>query len=157
MANITNAAELIEPLKRAVAPPGGFETAFPDADDDMLFAYITDAFGEARLDAFFSDGSVDWVTGAFSPTITQAEAALLVIYASMNILTTQIRTLGTKSKYVAGPVSYETEYSAGVLRSILEEMTNRKRLLIKAISNGTPWFGDAYYGRLAYPDYWFVG
>lgn len=145
---IANASELIDPLKRAVAPPGGYDTAFPDGDDDTLFAYVTDAFGEARLDGFFPESSVDWVSGDFDPEITQAEAALLVIYASMNILTTQIQNLGTKNRYVAGPVEYETEYSAGVLQNRLNAMTDRKNQLIKSISSGIPWFGDAYWGRL---------
>lgn len=153
MADITNAGELIEPLKRAIAGPGQFDTAYPDADDDTLFAYITDAYGEARLDGFFSNGSVDWVTGDFDPVISQAEAALLVIYASMNILGTQIRNLGTKNTYKAGPVEYSTEYSAGVLQSILAEMSDRKKQLLRGMSNGTPWFGDAYWGRLTYGDY----
>lgn len=148
MADISNAGDLIEPLKRAIAGPGQFDEAFPDADDDTLFAYITDAFGEARLDGFFAGGSVDWVSGDFDPEISQAEAALLVIYASMNILGTQIRNLGTRSKYKAGPVEFETEYSAGVLQSILSEMSDRKKQILRGLSSGTPWFGDAYWGRL---------
>ncbi len=148
MADIANAFELVEPLKRAVAPPGGFDAAFPDADDDTLVAYITDAYGEARLDGFFLEGSVDWLTGEFDPEITQGEAALVVIYASMNILGTQIRNTGTKSKYKAGPVEYETEFSAGVLQAAYAAMEARKLRLIKSISSGIPWFGDAYWGRL---------
>jgi hypothetical protein len=153
MATISNAFELVEPLKRAVAPPGGFDTAFPDADDDILFAYITDAYGEARLDNFFTDGTVDWVSGDFSPEITQGEAALLVIYASINILTTQIRNAGTKASYKAGPVEYSTENSAGVLQSSLNSLLARKAQLLKAVTNGVPWFGDAYWGRLT--DGWY--
>ncbi len=153
MADITNAAELIEPLKRAIAGPGQFDAAYPDSDDDTLFAYITDAFGEARLDGFFSAGSVDWVSGDFDPEITQAEAALLVIYASINILTTQIRNLGTKSTYKAGPVEYSTEYSAGVLKGILDSLFVRKAQLSKTVTSGIPWFGDAYWGRLTSGEY----
>lgn len=153
--DITNASELVEPLKRAVAGPGQFDNDYPDSDDDTLFAYITDAYGEARLDGFFPEGSVDWVTGDFDPVISQGEAALLVIYASIRILTSQIRNLGTKSKYVAGPVSFETEYSAGVLQSILAEMQDRKKQLLKSVSSGVPWFGDAYVSRLVDGWHWF--
>jgi hypothetical protein len=152
---ITNAGYLIEPLKRAIAPPGGFDDAFPDADDDTLFAYITDAFGEARIDGFFLDGSVDWVTGEFDPEISQAEAALLVIYASMNILTTQIRNTGTRNKYVAGPVQYETEFSAGVLQAALASMEARKKQLLQSTNSAVPWFGDAYVSRLVCNWHWF--
>lgn len=155
--SITNAGDLIEPLKRAIAPPGGFDAVFPDADDDTLFAYITDAYGEARLDNFFANGTVDWVNGAFSPVLSQAEAALVVIYASMNILMTQIRNTGSRSKYVAGPVEFETEYSSGVLQASLKAMLDRKKQLLKAITNGTPWFGDAYVGRMIDNWYWFGG
>lgn len=156
MADITNASELVEPLKRAIATPGGFDEAYPDSDDDILFSYLTDAFGEIRLDGLFSEGSVDWVTGEFDPVLSQGEAALVVIYASMNILGTQIRNTGTRNKYVAGPVQYETEFSAGVLQASLNAMNDRKKQLLKgANSSGVPWFGDAYVGRLICGWHWF--
>lgn len=157
MADISNAGDLVDPLKRAVAPPGEFDAAFPDADDDTLFAYITDAYGDARIDGFFPNGTVDWVTGEFDPELSQAEAALLVIYASTNILATQIRNIGTKSTYKAGPVEYSTEYSAGVLQASLNALLDRKKMLLKSVSNGVPWFGDAYVGRLIDGWHWFEG
>lgn len=149
---ITNAGDLIEPLKRAVAAPGGYDDAFPNGDDDTLFAYITDAFSEARIDRFFPLNTVDWVTGDFNPILSQGDGYLVVLYAAINILGTQLRNMGTSNTYKAGPVEYSTTNSATVIKGALDALQARKLQLIKyrGAGSGTPWFGDAYWGRLSH-------
>lgn len=149
---IVNAADLVESLKRAVAPPGGYDDAFPNGDDDTLFAYLTDAFSEARLDRFFTNGTVDWVSGDFDPILSQGDGYLVVLYAAINILSTQLRNMGASATYKAGPVEYSTSNSATVIKGQMDALQARKLQLIKyrGASAGTPWFGDAYWGRLSH-------
>lgn len=146
---VTNAADLIEPLKRAVAAPGGYDDAFPNGDDDTLFAYITDAFSEARMDRNPSlTGTVDWVDGTFDPILTQGEAYLVVVYAAINILSNVLRNQSTANTYKAGTVEYSTEYSANVIKGALDSLNARRAEILRRSMNNPAWFGDAYWGRM---------
>ncbi len=148
MATIENLAELVEPLKREIAGPGQYEAAFPDSDDDILFAYITDAFSEAQLDGYLSTNTVDLLTGELQDELTLGESALVTIYAAMKIMNTQILNLATKSSYKAGPVEYSTEGSASVLKTALDQLALRKSRLLTTNYSSESWWADAYWGRI---------
>jgi hypothetical protein len=145
---IENLADLVEPLKREVAPPGQFDTVFPDADDDMMFSYLADGFSEAQLDGYLGNIELDLVTGDVLPGLTLGEGALVTIYASMRILRTQILSLATKATYKAGPVEYSTENSSSVLKTALDALVARKDQLLKTNYSSEIWVGDAYWGRI---------
>lgn len=145
---IENIAELVEPLKREVAGPGNFETVFPNADDDIMFAYLGDAFAEAQLDGYLGSYTLDLVTGEFSEDITLGEGALITIYAAIKVMNTQILSLAAGSKYKAGPVEYETGSSASVLKTALDNLYARRERLLKQGYTNDSWWGDAYWGRI---------
>jgi hypothetical protein len=148
MSTIANVGDLVEPLKREVAGPGNFDTAFPNADDDVLFAYLADAFGEAQLDGYLKTNTLDLVTGEFQDELTLGESALVTIYAAMKIMNTQILGLATNSKYVAGPVSFETGNSATVLKSAIDALNARKLRLLRTNYSSPSWWTDAYWSRI---------
>lgn len=144
---ISNVSELVEPLKRQVAGPGQYDATFPDGDDDTLFAYLTDAFGEAQLDTFLGTNGVDWVTGDFTTALTLGEASLVIIYAAMSIIRSQISAATTKATYKAGPVEYSTENSATVLKGMLDALAHRRDQLVKTNYKSLTWIGDSYWSR----------
>lgn len=132
-----NLSVLVPSLQRAVAPPGEFDTYFPDADDADLTARLADAVAEAMLDGFLLDNDLDIDEFVISPDLKSSEQALVVLYAMARVLTTQIANLKTRTRYKAGPVESETETAASVLVELLKETNARKQqLLAQAQSRG---------------------
>lgn len=147
--SFTDLADLIEPLKRELAVPGTFDTAYPDTDDDALFGALADGFGEAKLDGFFSDTTLDLVEGTVDPEISDGGGALIVIYSAMRILRAQMRSVSTSSRYKAGNVEYETNISVNVMVNELKALVDRKNQLIAAgrSANSTVYVTDVYWDR----------
>lgn len=130
-------AELVPSLKRAVSMPGAEETTFPDANDDSFLGYLQDAFWECRLDGMLkgfveSDGLV-----APNGTVELARdlQQLVVFYAGIDIVVNQIRALQTTFRAVAGPVQFEIQRSAQVLKAILDELQRRRNIVLLRLSD----------------------
>lgn len=145
----TDLAELVEPLKRGIAVPGEFDTWFPNTADDDLTATLCDSFAECQLDGYFGELVLDLNTNLVTDDLSMAGRALVVIYASIRIIQSQIRQLTTTEKYKAGPVEYELGRSAGVLKAELEAMQARKlQLLAMARRSGrVTYVNDSYFAR----------
>ena len=124
---MSDLADLVEPLKRAVAVPGTFVDVFPDTSDDDLAALLADSFAEAQLDGFLSGFEVDLNTSFTTPDLTTPHTALLVIYGSYRMLINEIRNTQNRLRYVAGPVEYETEQTASMLNEILRQLGDKKK------------------------------
>lgn len=123
-------ADLVEAFKREVAVPGAFAATFPSTSDEDLEEALKDAFANARLDGFFSTMELDVATGAVTPDLSVAGAALVILYAGLRMTRTQLRTLNTVVRYQAGPVEYETQQSAALLTEDLKQLERRRQELI---------------------------
>lgn len=143
-----NVEDLVEPLKRELSGPGDFDDDFPNSDDDTLGFYISDGFSEAQLDGFLGTYTLDLLTGDFDPVLELKDSALVVIYAGLRILRSQLRSLAQSAKYVAGPVSYEVSSSASVIKAELEALLARRDQLIKYNRPSETFFLDAYWSRV---------
>jgi hypothetical protein len=122
-------ADLTDALKRALAVPGTFDTAYPNTTEADLLGSLMDGFSEAQLDRFFSGWDFDGITGVLTSTLDRAAAALVVIYASTRILQSEIRDLKSHVKYVAGAVTFEEDSPASVMVKLLQTMEDRKKEL----------------------------
>lgn len=129
--------DLIESVKRSVSAPGAEETTFPDATDDSWLGYLQDAFWEVRLDGMLA-GYVE-ADGLIEPNgtteLTRDLQQLVVLYASIDIVVNQIRALQTTFRAVAGPVQFEIQRSAQVLKAILDELKHRRDLVLTRLSD----------------------
>jgi hypothetical protein len=130
---------LVPSLKRAVAPPGEFDTFYGEASEDELAASLCDAIAEAQLDGFFATLVYDVDALTVEPDPTQPQQALIVLYAMTRIMSARIANLKSRTRYKAGPVEAETEQAASVLVELLRQANDRKKQLLE----------DAKYGRLA--------
>jgi hypothetical protein len=153
--------ELVEPLRREVNPPGS--DLFPDATDDNWLGSLTDAFWEVRLfgllggfeenaaarggPAAFGEGKVtpsgvtddtyDDPTG-FSPTqdLSRDLQQLIVLWAGYKVALTRLSTINSVFRAKAGPVEYETQQAASVLKGILDQLKARIDFVLDNIRTG---------------------
>lgn len=123
---MTDLAEAIDSLKNAVAIPGTFATTFPSTSDDDLTLVLVDAFGEAQLNGFFSAYTAT-AEGVVAPDISRAEIALIVLYATVRILRTELRNRKTHVRYEAGTTVFEQDQSAQLLVGLLKAYEEEKK------------------------------
>lgn len=128
---MTDLRTLVDALKREVAVPGTYDDVFPDTGPDQLAATLADAFAEAQLQGFFGDVSLT-VDATVSPAsyetskpLSAAGGALIVLFAGMRILRSQMRTLSQSATYKAGSVEYSTANMTTVIRDELKALRDR--------------------------------
>lgn len=130
--------DLIESLQREVSPPGS--DLFPDATDDDWFGHLQDAFWEVKLDGITSFNNYTESDGLVSPVsgtteLTRDLQQLVVLYAGIRILRSTMRDIKTTFRAQAGPVEYETQQSATLLRAIFDELASKRNLILNRLSD----------------------
>lgn len=148
---MTALSTLVPALKRELAVPGTFTTAFPETQDDDLTASLADGFAEAQLYGFFPEvelieDGLDWETSA---ELSGSGAALVIIFTAMRIIRANLRGLLTSERYKAGPAEFEIQRSANLLRDELKYLRDRLDSLVadaKASTRGVTVF-DNYAAR----------
>lgn len=130
---MTDAADFVDSLKRSVATAGTFAAEFPNTTDDDLIGVFLDGLAEAQLDGFFirPDVTTYTVDGVLTPNITNAQAALIIIYAQCRMIRAELLNRINKTTYKAGPVEAIQEQSSTILTTILKEAEDRKLAIIK--------------------------
>lgn len=132
-------ADLIDPLKREVSTPGNEEATYPNATEDSWVGYLQDGFWEIYLDGFaqgfkVADGIVTNRTAGGDDMAGEMQQ-LVVLYAGIRIIRNELRQLNTSFRAKAGPVEYETQQSAQVLKGVLDELTARRNTILKRLAN----------------------
>jgi hypothetical protein len=138
-------ADLVEPLKTEVSPPG--TDLFPDATDEQYLANLQNAFWNAKLDGLMdgyteSDGSVSAITPG-DPELSRELQQVIVLYASIHIVVNHMRSLDTLLRSKAGPVEFETQKSGPLLKALLDELLRRRNMVL--VSLGEIGSTDSYY------------
>lgn len=127
-------SSLAPSLKNALAVPGSFDTTFPDMSGGDILQSLMNGMAEAMLDGFFPD--VDYTDqGALTRVITRPEGALVVIYASAQVISSQLRNTKASTRAKAGPVEFETTTHASVLTTELKRLEDRKKDLRDEVSS----------------------
>lgn len=135
----TAITELIPMMTRELNAPGVEQ--LPDISAGQLVGYIEDGFWDIRLAGMLKsfvvvDGSVltpaqatgsRWITDRASLTDDLEEQywMMIVLSAGFRLLRLKIMNLAVNFKAEAGPVSYEQQASATVLRALLDSFTKR--------------------------------
>ena len=164
----TNITDLRPALSREINPPG-FEQ-YPDIGGSELDGYILDGFWESKLLSMLAAYDViagedldtpvantNWfiTTGSTDDTALTDMAAhiqmLVVIFAGFRLLRTKALNLATNFSAKAGPVEYEQQVSATVLRAILQSLERRleqlKVLYSDELGDSTIYYMDGVYQR----------
>ena len=130
---------LIESLQREVSPPG--TDLFPDATDDEYFGYLQDSFWEMKLDGIEPfDNYTEDGNGIVTPIDGDTDLSrdlqqLVVLYGGIRIVRNAMRNINTLFRTKAGPVEYETQQSAQVLKSILDDLAERRNFILNRLSD----------------------
>ena len=135
-------AVLVPSLKRAVAPPGEYDTFFPNSVDSEVRDLLVDAVAEAHLDGFLSEVTLDVSGHSVDPDLTTSQQALVILYAMARHLTSRLANLKNLTRYKAGNVEAETEQSASVLVELLKETRDRKAQVLADAKAGN--MADAF-------------
>lgn len=127
-----NLSDLVPALERRVAPPGMFDTYFPNATPTEMAARLADALGEIQMDGFATQYSLDPTLSVVTPDpVPMALQQLMVMYAMANVIQVQLMNTKTKQVYKAGPVESDVEQTSSVLVELLKEVNDRKKDFIK--------------------------
>jgi hypothetical protein len=149
--------DLVDPLKREVNPPGS--DVFPGATDDDWFGSLTDSFWEVRLYGMlegweenaaarggppqFTEGKItpvgaaddyDAPTGYSTEDLGRDLQQLIVVWAGYKIVLARMGSLNTLFRAQAGPVQYETQQAASVLKGLLDTLKARIDEIIRNMS-----------------------
>lgn len=137
---MTALATQLDTLRRWVATPGTFATAFPDATDADLIGLLADGFAEAQLDGQFKGYSVDTAGEVTTPDgadMAPGDLALVSLYAAIRLVRAQLLNRVTHRRYVgAGGVTFEEDYSVNMLRDVLAGLLAQKERVLEAIAGG---------------------
>jgi hypothetical protein len=131
--------ELVEPLRRALNPPG--EDLFPGATTEEWVGRLSDAFWRARLAGFYprhraTEDTVLPLTGG--KDLTRAEQEVIVQYARVRALQNKLINMPTAVRSKAGPVSSEVERSAQLLVALLKEATDDLAAVAEEVAARAP-------------------
>ena len=131
-------ADLIEPLKRDVNPPGS--NLFPGSTDDDWLGRLQDAFWDAHLHSELlanyrvdDDGAIEPLSG--TEELSRPLQQLVVAWAAYRVVRTLLLNIKTQFRAQAGPVEYETQQSAQLLRDLLKDRQEDLKRVIDLISN----------------------
>jgi hypothetical protein len=152
----TNVNDLIPGLAREINPPG-FEQ-YPDALPSDFVGYVTDGFWEGRLMGVFEgytikDGaelltpdSGTFITDSTDADFPEPDQMFCIIIAGFRLLQRKALNLAANFRAQAGPVEYEQQVSATVLREILQSLERRleqyKELYSDALSPDVFYYMD---------------
>lgn len=132
--------ELVPALSAQVSSPGA--NSYGDVSDGEWIQYLLNGFYSAQLDGLLGgweadeDGEVSHTSNP-SLSIDRMSQQIVVIYAAIDIIRNEFRSLKTVFKAKAGPVQYETQQHATVLRGILDSLMDQKeRILDNLVDSG---------------------
>lgn len=127
-------SDLVDLLQASVNPPGS--DIFPDALTSDWENNLRNAFWEAVLDGLIvgyteEDGSITPITG--TTELPKQLQQLVILYAGVTVVRNYLMNLRTVFRSKAGPVEYEVQQSASVLKGLLDELISRRTFLLTAL------------------------
>lgn len=144
--------ELIDPLKYELNVPG--EDAYGGTSTEEWVGRLANGFWKGYLDGFFqafteSEGLVSPRAG--DATFPRDYQQVVILYTAIEILGQRLLSMKTSFRAKAGPVEYEEEQSATILRSLLDQAYERLKYVRENLAEGD--FGsfqsiDMYVARL---------
>lgn len=136
MAGNLDLTDLVTPLQAALNAPG--ENLYPTVSPTQWVSYLADGFWTAYNDGLLAgyaelDGEIFPVSG--SVVMPKDQQQLVLMYTAINIIRLRLLSMQTTFKAKAGPVEYEVQQSAQVMKGLLEEFTDRRKYILQRLSD----------------------
>lgn len=165
MSAFVDLSDLTDDMKSELSVPG--VDSFTTATDSQWLSQLRNAFWETVLDGIIvgyqeSDGVVSPIDASSSTPLARDLQQVIIYYAGLRILRNKMIDIKTKTKSAAGPVSFEVEQSATVLKGLFDELVLRRQIWLKRLSDigsTDSYYVDAVIARsesLNYGDTWWV-
>lgn len=137
MAATLDLEDLVDAAKAELTVPG--VASFTNSTTAQWVAQLQGAFWEAVLDGVITgydelDGSVFPQSGG-TVALSRELQQVVIYYVGIRVLKATLLNLKTKFSAKAGPVAYETQQSANVLSSLLEEWISRRNIWLARLSD----------------------
>lgn len=147
----TDFGDYVDSLRAILARPGTFSDLFPETNDDGLIQLLRDGLAECNMEQLLV-GYVSNINGIVRPEMPPGAAAMVVLFAGVRLVRSEILNRITSTKYVAGPVSAEQNYSTNILRDVAKQLEAQKLALIKVYSTSSAgaqfYMADAFIANL---------
>jgi hypothetical protein len=130
--------ELIPSLVAQVSSPG--QPLYEGVAEDDWLTYLLNGFYNAQLEGLLQgwsaseEGLVRESNGG-TKTLTRDQQQIAVIYAAMDIVRNELRQLKSTFRAKAGPVEYETQQHATVLKTILDQLLSQKEIILDRLAD----------------------
>lgn len=155
---------LVELLQAEVDAPG--TDSFPLAVEDDWVNQLRSAFWETVLDGITmgyseTDGFVTPVAPV-TDDLSREYQQLVIFYAGIRVIRNKLLSMGTMFRAKAGPVEYETQNSANVMKAVLDELTNKRNIILTRLSDlgsSNAYYVDMVISRdqsMSYGDSWWI-
>lgn len=164
MAGALDLSDLVEDVKSELSVPGADN--YPTATPAQWVTQLRNAFWEAVLDGVISGytESEGVVTPTSGSTVLPRDLQQLVIYyVGVRVTKSKLLEMRTSFKAAAGPVKFEYEQSAGVMKNILDEFVRRRNFWLHRLSDSgqaESFYVDSVISRtdsMGFGDTWWVG
>ena len=152
MAGSLDLADLVTPLQAALNIPG--EDIYGTVSPTEWITYLANGFWEAYLDGLLSDyievdGEILPISG--STIMSKDKQQLVLMYAAITIMRLRLLNAQTLFRSKAGPVEYEVQQSAQVMKALLDDFSERRKFILQRLSDsgiarGT-YYIDTYLAR----------
>lgn len=135
MAATFDLSDLISDLEFNVNAPG--EDAYANVSEEEWISRLRDGFWNAWNDGFLQDyieidGTVTPRSG--STPIPREQQQIVILYTSIAIVFQQMLKMNTLFRAKAGPVEYETQQSAQLLRALYDDLAQRRVHLLERLA-----------------------
>jgi hypothetical protein len=126
---VTDLVDVVPSLRNVIARPGTFATLFPETTEADLVDVLRDGLAECHLEGILLDHTSDEF-GLVDPDLDSGQAAMVLLFAGARLVRAELLNRASHKKYVAGPVSFEEDQSAQILKDILAGMAEQKTRMI---------------------------
>lgn len=135
MAATLDLTDLIPDLEYNLNAPG--EDQFANVSDEEWTSRLRDGFWNAWNDGLLQEYTE--VDGVVSPRsgstmISRDQQQIILLYTSINVISQQMFRMNTTFRAKAGPVEYETQQSAQLLKALLDDLTQRRIYLLERLA-----------------------
>jgi len=144
--------DLVPDIIVALNIPG--EDLYATVAPETWVGYLKDGFWNAVLEGLLSgytesDGVISSTSG--DEAMPRDLQQLIIMYTSIAVLRNRLFSLQTLFRAKAGPVEYEVQQSAQVMKALLDEFSERRKFILQRLSDsGTAtgiYYFDSYLAR----------